>query len=118
MRHTKPISVALVFALGLGAVPLHAKGPSPKKMMDMSTRCAYVVGIAEGNNVKVRYGSAEWLNIARILEQKFGVDSGQSLELAKKQYNKRARILGADAAFKHMLSTAKDCDREMAVIKS
>lgn len=118
MRHIKSVSIGLACALCFSALPLQAKGPSPKKMMDMSTRCAYVVGIAEGNNVKVRYGSAEWLNIARILEQKFGVDSGQSLELAKKQYNKRTRILGADAAFKHMLSTAKDCDREMAVIKS
>ncbi|NJM49977.1 MAG: hypothetical protein HC843_03110 [Sphingomonadales bacterium] len=79
-------------------------------------RCAYVTGIAEGSKVKPKYGSAQWIQIAELLEQKFGLDSEKSLNLVKQQYDKRARILGADKAYKDMLSLVKDCDREMAVI--
>ena len=31
---------------------------------------------------------------------------------------KRARVMGADEAYRYMLDRAKDCDREMAVIQS
>ncbi|WP_439469842.1 hypothetical protein [Blastomonas fulva] len=86
--------------------------------MDIAASCAYIVGIAEGNNVKLNYGSADWMNVVRQLERVTGLDGEQSLKLAKAKYNKRARVMGADEALSHMKSRSKECDREMAVIQS
>ena len=107
-----------VVGIALSSAPVMAKNPSPKKLMELSAQCAYVTGIAEGNNIKLNYGSAEWINIIRLLEQKTGLDGEQSLNLAKAKYGKRANVMGADEAFKYMLGRAQDCDREMAVIQS
>jgi len=107
-----------VLAITMPAVPLHAKDPSPQQLMDMAAGCAYIVGIAEGNNVKLNYGSADWMNVVRQLERVTGLDGEQSLKLAKAKYNKRARVMGADEALSHMKSRSKECDREMAVIQS
>lgn len=112
-----PLSVATI-ALAMASAPASAKSPSPQKLMDISASCAYVVGIAEGNNVKLNYGSADWMNLIRLLEQKAGLDGEKSLSSAEAKYNKRARVMGADEAFKYMLARAQDCDREMAVIQS
>lgn len=109
------LAVAVVAAVAF-AMPATAKNPSAKKLMDMAARCAYVVGIAENSNVATQYGSAEWLSIIRQLEQATGLDSENYLEQAKAKYNRRARVMGADDAYKHMLSIAKVCDREMGVI--
>ncbi|WP_017672041.1 hypothetical protein [Blastomonas sp. AAP53] len=111
------VGVAIV-AIATPIVPISAKDPSPQKLMDMAAGCAYVVSIAEGNNVKLRYGSADWMNVIRQLERVTGLDGEQSLKLAKAKYNKRARVMGADEALSHMKSRSKDCDREMAVIQS
>lgn len=100
------------------AAPAVAKDPSPKKLMEMSASCVYVVSIAEGSKVNLNYGSADWLNIVRILEQRTGLDGEQSIELAKAKYNRRARVMGADEAYRYMLNRARECDREMAVIQS
>ena len=98
--------------------PVIAKDVSPKKIMEMSAGCAYVVSIAEGSNVTLNYGSADWLSLVRILEQRTGLDGEKAMQKAKAKYNKRARVMGADEARSHMLKRARDCDREMAVIQS
>ncbi len=103
--------------IALVAAPVSAKGPSPKKLMEISASCAYVVGVAEGNEVQLNYGSADWMNIIRLIEQKTGLDGEQSLISAKAKYNKRARVMGADEAYNYMLGRSKDCDREMAVFQ-
>lgn len=113
-------SRTLVFAAAIlaASTPAVAKDPSPKKLMDMAARCAYVVGVAEGSNVQLNYGSADWYSVVRLLEQNTGLDGEQYLKLAQAKYNKRARVMGADEAYKYMLGLAKTCDREMAVIQS
>ena len=117
----KPKSaIALVCGAALLALagPAIAKDPSPKGLMAMSAGCAYVVSVAEGSNVQLNYGSADWMGIVRLLEQKTGLDGERALKEAKAKYNKRARVMGADEARRHMLNRARDCDREMAVIQS
>lgn len=109
---------AMIAAITVPATPLMAKDPSPKKLMDMVASCTYVVGVAEGNNVKLRYSSADWVGVMRQFEQKTGLDSEPSLQLAKAKYNRRARVMGADEALAYMKSQSKQCDKEMAVIKS
>lgn len=112
------ISLACGAALLAFAQPVIAKDPSPKRLMEMSAGCAYVVSIAEGSDVTLNYGSADWLGIIRILEQRTGLDGEKAIQTAKAKYNKRARVMGADEARNHMLKRARDCDREMAVIQS
>lgn len=107
-----------ITAISVPALPALAKNPSPQKLMDMAARCTYVTSVAEGSNVNLNYGTAEWTNLIRILEQKTGLDGEASLTRAEAKYNKRARVMGADEAYNYMLSMAKDCDREMAVIQS
>ena len=111
-------SMLCAAALLIGAGPVSAKDPSPKKLMEMSAGCAYVVGVAEGSNLQLNYGSDAWLSIVGILEQRTGIDGEKAIQTAKAKYNKRARVMGADEAYKYMLNRAKECDREMAVIQS
>ncbi len=118
MLNFGPFLRLAVVSIALSSAPILAKSPSPKKLMEISAQCAYVTGIAEGNNVKLNYGSADWMNIIGLLEQKTGLDGEQSLNLAKAKYSKRASVMGADEAFNYMLGRAQDCDREMAVIQS
>jgi len=117
MRLSKTITIGLIAAVGIPAV-LAAKDPSPKKMMEMVADCAYVVGVAEGNGAKLNYTSADWLTIARLMEQKFGFNSDEAMKLARAKRERQARVMGADEAYQSMLRTAKSCDREMAVIQS
>ena len=112
------IWLACATALMVAANPAGAKDPSPKKLMEMSAGCTYVVSVAEGSNVRLNYGSADWLGIVRILEQRTGLDGEKAIELAKAKYKKRARVMGADEAYSYMLNRARECDREMAVIQS
>lgn len=112
------ISLTCGAALLAFAQPVIAKDASPKKLMEMSAGCAYVVSIAEGSDVTLNYGSVDWLSIIRILEQRTGLDGEKAIQTAKAKYNKRARVMGADEARNHMLNRALDCDREMAVIQS
>lgn len=116
MKYSSLLSLAAV-VIALVSAPVSAKSPSPKKLMDISASCAYVVGIAEGNEVQLNYGSADWMNIIRLIEQQTGLDGEQSLNLAKAKYNKRARVMGADEAYNYMLGRSRDCDREMAVFQ-
>lgn len=123
MRFATPVTCGLIAALCLPAlclptVALAAKDPSPKKLMEVSADCAYVVGVAESNGVKLDYTSADWLTFARLLEQKFGFNSDEATQLAIAKRNRQARVMGADEAYQSMLRTAKSCDREMAVIQS
>lgn len=123
MRFATTITCGLIAALclpalSLPAAALAAKDPGPKKAMELSADCAYVVGVAEGNGVKLNYTSADWLTFARLLEQKFGFNSDEATQLARAKRERQARIMGADQAYKSMLKTAKSCDREMAVIQS
>lgn len=111
-------TLAFAAAISVASTPAVAKNPSPKKLMDMAARCAYVVGIAEGSNVQLNYGSAQWYSVIRLLEQKTGLNGEQYVEQAAAKYNKRARVMGADEAYNYMLGVAKSCDREMAVIQS
>ena len=114
--------VAALVAAGAALLPLAtpaiAGGPSPKKMMEMSASCAYVVAIAEGNNVSLNYPSSDWLSVVQILQDRTGLDGEKAIETAKAKYKKRARVMGADEAFQYMIKRAQDCDREMAVIQS
>lgn len=112
------ISLACGTALLAFSQPVLAKDPSPKKLLEMSAGCAYVVSIAEGSEVNLNYGSADWLGLVRIIEQRTGLDGEKAIQTAKAKYNKRARVMGADEARNHMLKRARDCDREMAVIHS
>ncbi len=112
------ISLACGTALLAFSQPVLAKDPSPKKLLEMSAGCAYVVSIAEGSEVNLNYGSADWLGLVRIIEQRTGLDGEKAIQTAKAKYNKRARVMGADEARNHMLKRARDCDREMAVIQS
>ena len=116
MKYSSLLSMAAV-VIALVSAPVAAKSPSPKKLMDISASCAYVVGIAEGNEVQLNYGSADWMNVIRLIEQQTGLDGEQSLISAKAKYNKRARVMGADEAYNYMLGRSKDCDREMAVFQ-
>lgn len=109
---------ATILAINVPAAPLWAKNPSPQKLMDIAASCAYIVSIAEGNNVKLSYGSADWMSLVQQLERVTGLDGEKSLNLAKAKYDKRARVMGADEALSHMKSRSKECDREMAVIQS
>ncbi len=118
MQLSSSTSLLCAAALLIGANPVSAKDPSMKKIMAMSAGCAYVTGVAEGSNVRLNYGSAAWLEIVGILEQKTGIDGENAIATAKAKYKKRARVMGADEAYQYMLSRAKDCDREMAVIQS
>jgi len=118
MKPKSTISLLGCAALMMLAPPALAKDPSPKSLMKMSAGCAYVVSIAEGSNIELQYGSAEWMGIVRLLEQKFGLDGEHAIKEAKAKYNKRARVMGADEARSHMLDRARECDREMAVIQS
>lgn len=118
MKLKSSISLVCGTALLVFAHPAMAKDPSPKKVMEMAAGCAYVVAIAEDSNVELNYGSAEWMGIIRLLEERTGMDGERAIKLAKAKYNKRARIMGADEARSHMLNRARDCDREMAVIQS
>ena len=118
MKPETTIALVCGAALLTLAGPAIAKDPSPKKLMSMSAGCAYVVAIAEGSNVDLNYGSAEWMGIVQLLEQRYGLDGDQAIQLAKAKYNKRARVMGADEARSHMLNRARECDREMAVILS
>ena len=112
------ISLACGTALLAFSQPVLAKDPSPKKLLEMSAGCAYVVSIAEGSDVSLNYGSAEWIGLVRIIEQRTGLDGEKAIQTAKAKYNKRARVMGADEARSHMLDRARECDREMAVIQS
>ena len=107
-----------ISVLMMSATPVSAKDPSPQQLLDMAVSCAYVVGIAEGNKVKMRYGAADWLDVVSRVEQMTGLDSDKSLNLAIAKYNRRARTMGADATLKYIKSSAQSCDREMAVIRS
>lgn len=109
-----PVAAALLVL----AAPVIAGGPSPKKLMEWSAGCAYVVSIAEGNDVALNYGSQDWLAFVQILQDRTGLDGEKAILDAKAKYKKRARVMGADEAFRYMLGRAKDCDREMAVIQS
>jgi|JI8StandDraft_2_1071088.scaffolds.fasta_scaffold432289_1 hypothetical protein len=117
MRLSKTIAIGLIAAVGIPAV-LAAKDPSPKKIMEMAADCAYVVGVAEGNGVKLNYTSADWLTMTRLMEQNFGFNSDEAMQLARAKRERQARVMGADDAYKSMLRTAQNCDREMAVIQS
>lgn len=117
MRLSNSIALGLIAATAMPA-SLAAKDPSPKKLMELSADCAYVVGVAEGNGVKLNYTSADWLTVARLMEQKFGFNSDEAMKLARAKRERQARVMGADEAFKSMLRTAQSCDREMAVIQS
>ena len=118
MKPKSAISLVCGAALLALAGPAIAKDPSPKSLMAMSAGCVYVVSVAEGSNVELNYGSADWMGIVRILEQKTGLDGERALKEAKAKYNKRARVMGADEARSYMLNRARECDREMAVIQS
>ena len=80
--------------------------------------CAYVVGVAEGSNVQLNYGSADWIGVVGILEQRTGLDGEKAINEARAKYKKRARVMGADEAYQYMLGRAQECDREMAVLQS
>ena len=67
------ISLACGTALLAFSQPVLAKDPSPKKLLEMSAGCAYVVSIAEGSDVTLNYGSADWLGLVRIIEQRTGL---------------------------------------------
>lgn len=118
MRFGKPITCGLIAALCLPAAALAAKDPSPKKLMETSADCAYVVGVAESNGVELNYTAADWLAIARLVEQNFGFNSDEALKLARAKRERQARVMGAYEAYQSMLRSAKSCDREMAVIQS
>lgn len=118
MRSISLAVCAALLAINVPVMPLSAKGPSPQKLMDMAAGCAYIVSIAEGNNVRLNYGSADWMNVVRQLERVTGLDGEQSLKLARAKYDKRARVMGADEALSYLKSRSKECDREMAVIQS
>ena len=118
MQLKSSTSLLCAAVLLIGANPVSAKEMSMKKLMAMSAGCAYVTSVAEGSDVQLNYGSAAWLEIVGILEQKSGIDGENAIATAKAKYNKRARVMGADEAYKYMLSRAQDCDREMAVIQS
>jgi|TARA_B100002049_G_scaffold219451_1_gene187202 ethanolamine ammonia-lyase large subunit len=60
------ISLACGTALLAFSQPVLAKDPSPKKLLEMSAGCAYVVSIAEGSDVTLNYGSADWLGKAAL----------------------------------------------------
>ncbi len=111
-------TIAAAAAILLLAAPANAKDPSPKKLMQMAAGCAYVVSVAEGSNVQLNYGSGDWLGVVELLQERTGIDGEHALAEAKAKYNKRARVMGADEAYRHMLDRAKDCDREMAVLMS
>jgi hypothetical protein len=117
MRISKTIAFGLIGALAIPAA-LAAKDPSPKKIMEMAADCTYVVGVAEGNRVKLKYTSADWMTVTRLLEQNYGFNSDEAMQLARAKRERQARVMGADQAYKSMLKTAQSCDREMAVIKS
>lgn len=118
MRSLSLAACATILALHVPAAPLLARDPSPQQLMEMAAGCAYIVGIAEGNNVQLTYGSADWMNVVRQIERVTGLDGEQSLKLARAKYDKRARVMGANEALAHMKSRSKECDREMAVIQS
>jgi len=117
MRLSSTIALGLIAAIATPAA-LAAKDPSPKKLLELSADCAYVVGVAEGNGVKLNYTSADWLTVARLIEQKAGFNSDEAMKLARAKRERQARTMGADAAYNSMLRTAQSCDREMAVIQS
>lgn len=117
MRLSKTIAFGLIGALAIPAA-LAAKDPSPKKLMELSADCAYVVGVAEGNGAKLNYTSADWMTITRLMEQNYGFNSDEAMQLARAKRERQARVMGADKAYKSMLRTAQSCDREMAVIQS
>lgn len=117
MRLSNTIVLGLIAAMAVPAA-LAAKDPSPKKLMELSADCAYVVGVAEGNGAKLNYTSADWLTIIRLMEQSYGFNSDEAMKLARAKRERQARTMGADAAYKSMLRTAQSCDREMAVIQS
>ena len=111
-------SLWLAAALGLVANPASARDPGAKKLMQMAAGCAYVVGVAEGSNVQLNYGSADWIGVVGILEQRTGLDGEKAINEARAKYKKRARVMGADEAYQYMLGRAQECDREMAVLQS
>lgn len=117
MRLSKTIAFGLIGALAIPAA-LAAKDPGPKKLMELSADCAYVVGVAEGNGAKLKYTSADWMTITRLMEQNYGFNSDEAMQLARAKRERQARVMGADKAYKSMLRTAQSCDREMGVIKS
>lgn len=118
----KTTFIAALAAAGAALLPITspaiAGGPSPKQMMEMSAGCAYVVAIAEGNDVSLNYPSSDWLSIVQALQDRTGLDGEKAIQTAKAKYKKRARVMGADEAFQYMLKRAQECDREMAVIQS
>lgn len=118
MRSTLSRSITFAAAMIVLAAPANAKVPSSQKLMDMAARCAYVVGVAEGNDVQLNYGSAEWYSVIRLIEQKAGLDGEPYLKKAAEKYNKRARVMGASEAYNYMLGLAQTCDREMGVLQS
>ena len=108
----------LATACLVAAMSAPAASQSPKELMEISAGCAYVVGIAEGNNVPLNYGAADWMTIVQLIEERTDLDGDKALEKAKAKYEKRARVMGADEALNYMLERSRECDREMAVIQS
>lgn len=90
-----------------------AAGKEEKKIMRQITECAYVINMAEQNGVNLKHGSVTWNDLASRSRQQLGLDATPYVAEARAKYTKRARVMGADEALRHMVKRARDCNAQL-----
>ncbi|OCC23562.1 hypothetical protein MB02_10300 [Croceicoccus estronivorus] len=104
--------------LAASAVPFVSASPAmaeseEEKIIRFAAECTYVTKTVEKEGIGLKHSGDEWLGMLSQVEQKAGIDALPYLNQAKAKYNRHAKKMGADWAFKRMISRARECDKQL-----
>lgn len=91
----------------------HAASKEDQKMMRLTSECAYVVTIAEGNGVTLNNSASTWDQLKAAAAVKLQLDPAPYDAEARAKYQKRERVMGSSEAMQKIIQRARDCDAQL-----